>query len=37
MSHPAAQQALARHVQAAILDFAGANAGSFLALPGRGA
>ncbi len=37
MSHPAAQQALARHVQAAVLDFAQANSGSMLVLPGRGA
>ncbi len=36
MSQPAASQALARHTQKAILEFASANAGSFLTLPGRG-
>lgn len=35
MAGPAAQQALARHVQAAVLDFAGTNAASMLVLPGR--
>jgi hypothetical protein len=37
MTSPAAQQALARHMQAAVLDFAQANSGSMLVLPGRGA
>ena len=35
MTTPAAQQALQRHVQAAVLGFANQNAGSMLVLPGR--
>ena len=35
MSAPAQQQALQRHVQAAILEYANRNAGSMLILPGR--
>jgi hypothetical protein len=37
MSQPRQQQALAAHVQSAVLDYASRAGGSFLVLPGKGA